>query len=370
MLKIGLLSGHFRRHAITWCCGDWLCALTQVADVRFYASSTVTEDDMTEKFRNTGAPFYAVANQQLNTKFNAKLSELWQVMQKDALDVVVEFDSIMCAENAPLIYKKPAPIVISWPGFCAPYLQQDHYFIADHHMLPAGVDQHFRERLLRMPDSYLAVKSLDGLPIDRTAVRDDLGIKDGQIVYLSVTPGHKFNYASARAIVAILSRVPDSVLLCKSRGNGDLMRHIYDQVCAEFAVDPQRIQFLKPRTKTEEEHRTVYQIADVLLDSYPYNSCTHCLEGLWVDLPVVTKVGDQMFSRFVYSFLQTLGIQEGIAYTWQEYIDWGVNLGLNHALRQNVKQRLYQARQTETLAPLWHPDKFARDFVDLVTAIR
>ncbi|MFN7714893.1 MAG: hypothetical protein ACK5QS_05380 [Pseudanabaenaceae cyanobacterium] len=365
MLKIGLLSGHFRRHAIGWCCSDWVCALTKVAEVRFYFTAPVTADDMTQKFRDTGSPFYTVTNHELS----AKLSELSQVIQRDRLDVLVEFDSIMAPDVAPLIYSKPAPIVVSWPGFCAPYLQQDQYFVADHHMLPPEVDSHFRERLLRMPDSYLAVSGLDGLPIDREAVRHDLGLSPEQVVYLSVTPGHKFNYPSARAIVEILSRVPDSVLLCKSRGNGDLMRQIYDQVCAEFTVDSRRIQFLMPRTKTEEEHRTVYQIADVLLDSYPYNSCTHCLEGLWVDLPVVTKVGEQMFSRFVYSFLQTLGIKEGIAYTWGEYVDWGVNLGLDHTLRANLKQKLYQSRQQETLAPLWNPDKFAADFVGLISGI-
>ncbi|MEI6427007.1 MAG: hypothetical protein WCO45_01270 [Pseudanabaena sp. ELA607] len=365
MLKIGLLSGHFRRHAMSWCCGDWICALTKIADVRFYGAAHFVEDDMTQKFRNTGSPFYTIRHHDLTDR----LKELSQIIHQDHLDVLVEFDSIMYPDNAPLIYTKPAPIVISWPGFCAPYLRPDNYFIADRYMFPPGIDAHFREQLLRMPDSYLAVSRLDGLPIDRNAVRDELGILPHQIVYLSVTPGHKFNYASARAIIEILSRVPESVLLCKSRGNGDLMRHIYDQVCAEFDVNPERIKFLIPRTKTEEEHRTVYQIADILLDSYPYNSCTHCLEGLWVDLPVVTKVGEQMFSRFVYSFLQTLGITEGIAYNWSEYIDWGVQLGLNHTLRQSLKQRLYQARQPETLAPLWNPDKFARDFVDLVPGL-
>jgi predicted O-linked N-acetylglucosamine transferase (SPINDLY family) len=52
------------------------------------------------------------------------------------------------------------------------------------------------------------------------------------------------------------------------------------------------------------------------------------------------------------------GITEGIAWTNDEYIEWGVRLGKDAALRQDIHLRLLKSRQT---APLWDTQKFARE---------
>jgi protein O-GlcNAc transferase len=121
-----------------------------------------------------------------------------------------------------------------------------------------------------------------------------------------------------------------------------------------------RIKFI-PADYPEEKHRMIYKIADILLDSYPFNGGTHTLEALWFNVPVVTKTGEQFFSRFGYSFLNTLGIEAGIAHNWEEYIDWGTKLGKNPDLTNKIKTQLAQSKQTEHLAPLWNPKKFAQD---------
>ena len=76
-----------------------------------------------------------------------------------------------------------------------------------------------------------------------------------------------------------------------------------------------------------------------------------------------------MFSRFGYSFFQTLGIQDGIAWNWEEYVEWGERLGKDHDLRESLRSQLYQSKQPETLSPLWNPSKFAQDLYDLLLAL-
>jgi predicted O-linked N-acetylglucosamine transferase (SPINDLY family) len=116
-----------------------------------------------------------------------------------------------------------------------------------------------------------------------------------------------------------------------------------------------------PLVYSEEDHRTAYLLADVCLDSYPYNGGSQNLEALWFNLPVVTLVGEQSFARMGYSFLQTLSIEAGIAYNWEEYVEWGIKFGLDRELRQSVRSHLVQSKQSETLSPLWNPSQLARD---------
>jgi predicted O-linked N-acetylglucosamine transferase (SPINDLY family) len=165
-----------------------------------------------------------------------------------------------------------------------------------------------------------------------------------------------------------LQQVPNSVLLHKGNGDREVIRNIYQEICDEIGVTGERVIFL-PSYKTEEEHRGIYAIADVFLDSYPYNGGSHNLEVLWFNLPVVTLVGEQSFARMGYSFLQALNINEGIAYSWEEYINCGIRYGLDASLRNSVKQQLIDSKNLDHLAPLWNPQKLAQDMYNLLQTL-
>jgi predicted O-linked N-acetylglucosamine transferase (SPINDLY family) len=181
-------------------------------------------------------------------------------------------------------------------------------------------------------------------------------------------PGRKFNRAMAKAGAQILNQVPNSVLLYKGIVDLDVVKAIFENECDAVGVNSERIKFL-PATKTEKEHRSVYQLADVFLDSYPYNGGTHNLEALWFNLPVVTHKGEQSFARMGYSFLQAIGIDQGIASNWNEYIEWGVRYGLDTNLRNSVKQHLIDSKNPDHLAPLWNPKKLAQDMYKLLETL-
>ncbi|ERT03544.1 glycosyl transferase 41 family protein, partial [Lyngbya aestuarii BL J] len=113
-----------------------------------------------------------------------------------------------------------------------------------------------------------------------------------QVIYLSVAPGRKFNRELVEAQVAILKQVPNSILIHKAAGDVAVFQGAYQQACQAAGVSLHRVKFI-PRFPTEEEHRQIYALADVLLDSYPYNGGTHTLEALWFEVPVVTRKGEQ-----------------------------------------------------------------------------
>ena len=90
------------------------------------------------------------------------------------------------------------------------------------------------------------------------------------------------------------------------------------------------------------------------------------IKALWFNLPVVTRAGEQSFARIGCSFLQALGINEGIATSWEEYITWGIMYGLDTNLRDNVRQRLVDSKYPANLSPLWNPQKLAHDMYSLL----
>jgi predicted O-linked N-acetylglucosamine transferase (SPINDLY family) len=70
-----------------------------------------------------------------------------------------------------------------------------------------------------------------------------------------------------------------------------------------------------------------------------------------------------------YSFLQSVGVNEGIARDWIEYVEWGVKLGIDINLRNAVIETLIQSKKPETLMPLWNPQKMASDIYSLFKAL-
>jgi predicted O-linked N-acetylglucosamine transferase (SPINDLY family) len=367
-LRIGFLSPHFGRHPVGWCSFDVIRELSQITPhIYLYTTGTLKPDQLTQQFE-------AVAEQHFwyeDTKFNfdGRVNQLIADISQCQLDVIIDLDSVTVPLGTHILCREHlAQVRISWLGFDAPFVSSDNYWLGDRFTHPEGVDQYYLEKILRLPEAHMAVSGFESTLIDRNEERKKLNIEADQVAYLYAAPARKFNRDSAKACIRILQQVPNSVLLYKGRGDHEVIRDIHTQTCNELGVDPNRVKFL-PSYKTEEEHRGMYAIADVFLDSYPYNGGSHNLEVLWCNLPVVTLVGEQSFARMGYSFLQALDINEGIAHSWEEYIKWGVTYGLDTELRNSIKQKLILSKDPKNLAPLWNPKKFAQDMYSILQTL-
>ncbi|WP_019503036.1 tetratricopeptide repeat protein [Pseudanabaena sp. PCC 6802] len=371
-LRIGFMSVNFRRHPVGWCIADALQSLSRLAPhIYLYATSEFKRDDRTEVFENIASKCNWKGNrwqQQTQSETFKNLNDLIAEIEEDNLDVLIDLDSLTASRHPEILVRKPARLCLSWLGFDAPFLSTDNYNLGDRHTHPAGIEPYYLETIIRLPDSHMAVAGFASVPVDRQAQRKAIGIKAQEIAYLCVTPSIKLNYPTVEAHARILKSIPDSRLLYKGRGDLEVVKSLYHQICINYNLDRDRIKFL-PLTATEEEHRGSYAIADVLLDSYPYNGGSHTLEALWFNLPIVTRMGEQSFSRMGYSFLTTLGITDGIARNWDEYVEWGIRLGQDRALRDAIEKQLLASKQPDRLSPLWNPDKLARDMYGMFESV-
>jgi predicted O-linked N-acetylglucosamine transferase (SPINDLY family) len=334
---------------------------SKLAEVYLYVPGGLKGDEITDQFKELAHQYYE-SNKNIFVAAGEVDEDILQKILRDELDVLVDLDSLTVRGNAEIMYRKPAPICVSWLGFEPPFISKENYFLCDVFTHPAGVEEYYTEQLVRMPDVWVAVSGFKSTRLNGEAVRRALRVGLDQVVYLSVTPARKLNKEIIRAQIQIIKQVPESVLVQKGVGDSEVIRGLYQEVCEAEDVGFHRLKFVD-MAKSEEEHRDIYKCADVVLDSYPYNGGTHNLEALWFNVPVVTLRGEGGMSRMGFSLLKNLGIDSGIASSVDEYVEWGVKFGKDESLRNSVKEKLMKSKQADCLAPVWNPQKFAGDLL-------
>ncbi|MGB3405669.1 MAG: tetratricopeptide repeat protein [Microcoleaceae cyanobacterium] len=367
LLKIGIISSHFNRHSVGWCSADVIQELSKLSlEIYLYFTEKPRKDDRTLLFEEVAKKVYIPESYPDGLP---AVSDIIQAIQQDEIDILLDLDALTVPNHGEILAQKPAPVCISWLGFDAPQLNQENYFLTDQYATPAALEEFCTEKIIKMPHTFVAVSGFERDPVDAIDLRKAYRISTEQVVYLCVAPGRKFNLELAKAQIEILKAIPDSILLHKGMGDPDVFKAAYWQTCQAMGVSPHRVKFIE-RFPSEEEHRKIYAMVDILLDSYPYNGGTHTLEALWFNIPIVTLKGQQFLSRMGYSFLQGVNVEAGIAESWEDYVQWGIKLGNNPELRHSIQQQLIQSKTPDDLAPLWDAQQFANELYHLLGKLK
>jgi predicted O-linked N-acetylglucosamine transferase (SPINDLY family) len=281
--------------------------------------------------------------------------EVVSQIRADEIDILIDLDSLTFDLSCQVMAYKPAPVQATWLGLDAPGIPAIDYFIVDPYVLPDNAQEYYQEKLWRLPQTYLGIEGFEvGIP---NLTRQDLDIPADAIVYFSSQAGFKRHPDNIRCQMKIIAAVPNSYLLIKGKSDPTIIRNLFGKIAAEEGVSIDRLRFL-PRTPNEYIHRANLAIADIVLDTFPYNGATTTLETLWMGIPMVTQVGKQFAARNSYTFMLNAGIQEGIAWSQEEYIDWGIKLGTDPKLCLEIREKLRAGKQT---APVWNAKQFTRD---------
>jgi predicted O-linked N-acetylglucosamine transferase (SPINDLY family) len=347
-LRIGYISDCICQHSVGWLV-RWTLKYHNPNLFEIYTYSTFNPQDFLhdrlidqygDHVRHIPLPIKTITDQ----------------IQADKIDILVDLGSLSEFMTCMVAAVKPAPIQVTWLGLDASAIPTIDYYLADRFSLPDDAQEYYSEKLIKMPYCYIAV---DGFELDRPSLtRFDLGIPDTAILYLSSQSGYKRHPDHMKLQVQILAQVPQSYLLIKGmKTDESTILKGFQELAVSWGVESDRIKIM-PSTPREETHRANLKIADVILDTYPYNGATTTLEALWCEVPLVTRVGQQFAARNSYSMLMNTGVTEGIAWTDEEYVNWGVRFGLNQDLRDRVRWKLRQSKRT---SPLWDARQFTRD---------
>ena len=347
-LRVGYVGHTFKVHSVGWL-NRWLFRYhdREAFPTNVYCINQNLEENFTKTW---------IADK-VNAIYSFPLNgpAIAEQINKDKIDILIDLDSLTLDTTCEVMALKPAPVQVTWLGWDASGIPAIDYFIADPYVLPENAQEYYQETIWRLPQTYVAV---DGFEVFApTLRREHLDIPSDAIVYLSAQKGYKRSPETIRLQMRILKEVPNSYFLIKGVADESTLQEMFNQIASEEGVEPERLRFLS-QDPYELVHRANLAIADVVLDTYPFNGATTTLETLWMGIPIVTRVGQQFAARNSYAFMMNVGVTEGIAWTDEEYVEWGVRLGKDEALRWKVIGKLKASRHT---SPLWNAEKFTRE---------
>ncbi|WP_373543308.1 O-linked N-acetylglucosamine transferase, SPINDLY family protein [Chamaesiphon sp.] len=347
-LRIGYIASTLKTHSVGWL-SRWLIHHHDRKSFQtfIYCLNLSKEDEFNHKwFRDKVDISYYFSNHP---------QEVAAQIKADEIDILIDLDSLTFDLTGLVMAYKPAPVQVSWLGWDASGIPAIDYFIADPYVLPNDAQEYYQEKIWRLPQTYLAVDGFEiGIP---TLRRQDLNIPDDAVIYFSSQSGYKRHPDNIRCQMRIIKSVPNSYFLIKGKSDPSVIQNFFGKIAEEEGISLDRLRFLDG-VPDEPTHRANLAIADIVLDTFPYNGATTTLETLWMGIPMVTQVGQQFAARNSYTFMLNAGITEGIAWNQQEYIEWGVKLGLDRDLRDKIAGKLRSGRTT---APVWNAKQFTLD---------
>ncbi len=347
-LRIGYICHCFTRHSVGWLARGLLAHHNKekFEIYGYFINGKDFYDPLQEWYKQQMTEYR-------QCEFNG--FEIAEQIYQDEIDILIDLDSLTLDITAQVMALKPAPLQITWLGWDASGMAEIDYYIADNYVLPFSAQEYYTEKIWRLPNSYIAV---DGFEVHLPSLRrDSLNIPESAIIYYSGQTGFKRHPDTLNLQFKIIREVPNSYFLIKGVYQDDSIQEMFINLAQKYGIEKERLRFL-PNTLSEEIHRADLAIADVVLDTYPYNGATTTLETLWMEIPLVTKVGEQFAARNSYTMMINAGINEGIAFNDQEYINWGIRLGKEEKLRQEIKWKLHQGKQR---SPLWNAQKFTEE---------
>ncbi|MEO8004600.1 MAG: tetratricopeptide repeat protein [Betaproteobacteria bacterium] len=344
-LRIGYVSGDFQYHVVPL----FLLPLLEERDrsafeVYCYATGD-TDDAYTARVRRL-ADVWRPASRM-------KSEDLADMINADAIDILVDLAGHSGSPNLRVFAQRPAPVQATWVGYLnTTGLTRIHYRISDERCDPQGLtDRYHTEKLVRLPHSQWCYR-----PFEEVAYEPEAAcVKNGYVTFGSFNQTFKIS-SQVRALWGrILTQVADSrfvvVGVVNDRAREDLLRDLEND-----GVDRARIT-MAPYLPVEEYYRW-YNRVDIALDTMPFSGGTTTCDALWMGTPVVTMPGVRSWSRSAGSILTTLGLQDWIAKSPEDYVRLAVQFAGNPALIAGLHKSL---RSKMLDSPMTDKRQFARD---------
>ena len=308
-IRIGLLSGSFRRHPVGFLALPVLEALDRSRFSIFSYANQVDRDAYTDRFQRLSDQWKPVAH--------LKDDELTRLIRNDRIDVLLEMSGHGVGHRLPVVAGRVAPVQMKWIGgqYNTMGIDAMDYFISDPIETPESLEHGFREKVLKLPTTYAGYQAPPYAP----DVSSLPALSNGHLTFGSLNKINKINDLTVGLWAACLNAVPTSRLLLRTEGFGDpsIVQRCEEKFAAH-GVEASRLD-LRDVAPHAEALATYHEI-DIALDPHPYSGCLTTCEALWMGVPVLTWPEHTFAGRHSASFLTTLGLEQWIALDSEDYV--------------------------------------------------
>jgi protein O-GlcNAc transferase len=345
-LRVGYLSSDFRDHAVSQLMAGVFESHNR-ARFETYAFSTGPNDasDLRRRVERGFDHFLEVAP--------LSDSEIAARMTECSIDIAIDLGGHSMGGRPRVLAYRPAPVQVGFLGYPgtvgADFID---YLIADPHVIPERDRTHYVEQIIYLPDTYLPT---DGPPpMSTPPSRTAAGLPAHGFVYCCFNAPYKISPAIFDVWMRLLNSVPDSVLWL--RNASATVKNNLAKEAERRGVDSSRLVYA-PRTETRAEHFSRLALADVFLDTQPYNAHTTASDALGAGVPVITVRGRTFASRVASSLLEACDLGHLAVKTPSEYEQLALELASAPHTVAALKEHLLRAR---TSAPLFDTPRFCQ----------
>ena len=346
-IRLGYFSADFHNHATMYLIND-LFKFHDRKNFELYAFSfgPDIEDDHRKLARSFFSQFIDVNNK--------SDSEVALTARQLEIDIAIDLKGYTKDLRTGIFSYRAAPIQVNYLGYPgtmgASYMD---YIIADSVLIPESSQQYYSEKIAYLPNSYQAnVKDI--VISDKVFTRKDMGLPQDVFVFCSFNNNYKITPETFNSWMRILQAVKDSVLWI-FKENDFAVENLKKE--AELrGVDSSRLYFAS--RLPVKEHLKRIQMADLFLDTFPYNAHTTASDALRVGLPIVTLSGQSFASRGTASLLSALKLSELITFCQSNYEALAIEIAINPEKLKIIKYQLIGNLKT---SPLYNSELFTQN---------
>lgn len=281
-------------------------------------------------------------------------------IQADEVDILVDLQGWTAGHRGEILALRGAPIQVNWLGYPGTlgHPRLADYLLGDATVTPLEHAACYTETLVHLPHCYLPADATRLVPPAPTRI--DAGLPAKGFVFCSLNASYKFNPETFDIWCRVLLHCPDSILWLSSPS--PTARSNLEREAAKRGVDPARLVFA-PRTETQAQHLARLQLADLALDTFPYNSHSTGIDTLWAGVPMVTCMGETFASRVGASTLRAAKLDELVTTSLEQYEALIVELHRDPNRLAGLRQAL---NADKTRLPLFDMHGFARSLGDVL----
>ena len=276
-----------------------------------------------------------------------------QMLREWEIDIAVDLGGHTSGARPWVLAHRPAPVQAKYMGFPGTSgTDFIDYIIADRMVVPPDQDAFFSEKIAALPTTLWVTDTKRDVPPPPS--RAETGLPETGFVFCCFNHNWKITPSLFDIWMRLLKQVEGSVLWLLE-GNGRIRDNLRKEAEAR-GVAPDRLIFAG-RT-TPEAHLARQQLADLFLDTLPYNAHTTASDALWAGLPLLTVPGQSFPARVAASILQAAGLPELIAQDFAAYEAKALALARQPAALKAIRDKLASSRSD---MPLFDTPRFTRE---------
>ena len=287
--------------------------------------------------------------------------EVVKLCRELKIDIAINLTGLTENHRTDIFINRVAPIQINYLGYPGT-LGSDcmDYILADKNIIPEDLKKNYSEKVLYLPNCYqpnpkdLFINKNNNKKFHKI----DFGLPENNIIYCSFNSNHKITPFIFNVWMNILKKVNKSVLWIYA--NNDLARKNLKIEAKKRGVDSDRIIFAGQVSILDHIERI--KLADISLDTFPYNAHTSASDCIRVGLPLITLMGKSFASRVASSLLNSINMHELITTQIDDYEKLAIKLGNNKTELKKIKEKI---RTNLRSSSLYNSKRFTIDLENI-----